>query len=128
MSFLVLVRHGQSIWNLEKRFTGWVDVDLTDQGKIEAEKAGLLIKNQNIDIDFYYSSFQLRANNTLKIIQKILKTKKPMDGMSSGEVLKMTSTDPGSQNDITAWANRTGNELLSAGDNGGDFVYYIKKS
>ena len=57
----------------------------------------------------------------------ILKTKKSMDGMSSGEVLKMTSTDPGSQNDITAWVSRTGNELLSAGDNGGDFVYYIKK-
>ena len=76
MSFLILVRHGQSIWNLEKRFTGWVDVDLTDQGKIEAEKAGLLIKNQNINIDFYYSSFQLRANNTLKIIQKILNSKK----------------------------------------------------
>ena len=76
MSFLILVRHGQSIWNLEKRFTGWVDVDLTDQGKIEAEKAGLLIKNQNINIDFYYSSFQVRANHTLKIIQKVLKSKK----------------------------------------------------
>ena len=76
MSFLVLVRHGQSTWNLEKRFTGWVDVDLTDQGKIEAEKAGLLIKNQNINIDFYYSSFQLRANHTLKIMQKVLKSKK----------------------------------------------------
>ena len=76
MSILVLVRHGQSIWNLENRFTGWVDVDLTDQGKIEAEKAGLLIKNQNINLDFYYSSFQLRANNTLKIIQKILNSEK----------------------------------------------------
>ena len=76
MSFLVLVRHGQSIWNLENRFTGWVDVDLADHGKIEAEKAGLLIKNQNINIDFYYSSFQLRANNTLKIIKKILDSKK----------------------------------------------------
>ena len=75
MSFLILVRHGQSTWNLEKRFTGWVDVDLTEQGKIEAGNAGLLIKNQNIDIDLYYSSFQLRANNTLKIIQKILNTK-----------------------------------------------------
>ena len=75
MSFLVLVRHGQSTWNLEKRFTGWVDVDLADQGKIEAEKAGLLIKDQNINIDFYYSSFQLRANNTLEIIQKILGSK-----------------------------------------------------
>jgi len=76
MSFLVLVRHGQSTWNLEKRFTGWVDVDLAEQGKIEAEKAGLLIKKWNINIDFYYSSFQLRANNTLKIIQKILESKK----------------------------------------------------
>ena len=76
MSFLILVRHGQSTWNLDNRFTGWVDVNLTDQGKMEAEKAGLLIKNQNINIDFYYSSFQLRANNTLKIIQKILDSKK----------------------------------------------------
>ena len=76
MSFLILVRHGQSTWNLENRFTGWVDVDLAAQGKIEAEKAGLLIKNQNINIDFYYSSFQLRANTTLKIIQKILDSKK----------------------------------------------------
>ena len=76
MSFLILVRHGQSTWNLKNRFTGWVDVDLAAQGKIEAEKAGLLIKKQNINIDFYYSSFQLRANNTLKIIQKILDSKK----------------------------------------------------
>ena len=76
MSFLILVRHGQSTWNLEKRFTGWVDVDLTNQGKMEAENAGQLIKNQNINIDFYYSSFQLRANNTLEIIQKILGSKK----------------------------------------------------
>ena len=76
MSFLILVRHGQSTWNLEKRFTGWVDVDLTEQGKVEAEKSGVLIKNQNINIDFFYSSFQLRANNTLKIIQKILGSKK----------------------------------------------------
>ena len=72
MSFLILVRHGQSTWNLEKRFTGWVDVDLTDKGKAEAEKAGFLIKKKNIEIDFYYSSFQLRANHTLKIIKKVL--------------------------------------------------------
>ena len=76
MSFLILVRHGQSVWNLEKRFTGWVDVDLTDKGESEAEKAGLLIKNKNIEINFYYSSLQLRANNTLKIIQKVLNDKK----------------------------------------------------
>jgi len=76
MSFLILVRHGQSIWNLDNRFTGWVDVDLTEKGKKEAEKAGFLIKNQNISIDSYYSSVQLRANNTLKIIQEILNDKK----------------------------------------------------
>ena len=76
MHYLILVRHGQSTWNLENRFTGWVDVDLTKNGKLEAEKAGLLIKKKNILINLYYSSVQLRANNTLKIIQKILKDKK----------------------------------------------------
>ena len=75
MSFLILVRHGQSVWNLENRFTGWVDVDLTKNGMLEAEKAGFLIKNKNIKIDKYFSSLQLRANNTLKIIQKILNDK-----------------------------------------------------
>ena len=76
MSFLILIRHGQSTWNLEKRFTGWVDVDLTEKGKLEAEKAGSMIKKRNIGIKFYYSSLQLRANKTLKIIQKILNDKK----------------------------------------------------
>ena len=76
MSFLILVRHGQSTWNLEKKFTGWVDVDLTKKGKAEAKKAGFLIKEKNIKIDFYYSSLQLRANDTLKIIQRILNDKK----------------------------------------------------
>ena len=76
MSFLILVRHGQSIWNLEEKFTGWVDIDLTEKGKTEAEKAGLLIKKKNIEINFYYSSLQLRANHTLEIIQKILNDKK----------------------------------------------------
>ena len=58
----------------------------------------------------------------------ILKTKKAIDGMSSGEILKMISTDPGSKNDISAWANRTGNELLSSGEDGSNFIYYIQKS
>ena len=69
MSYLILVRHGQSVWNLENRFTGWVDVDLNDNGRDQAKKAGELIKNKQINIDLYYSSFQLRAKNTLKIIQ-----------------------------------------------------------
>jgi 2,3-bisphosphoglycerate-dependent phosphoglycerate mutase len=76
MSLLILTRHGQSTWNLEKKFTGWVDVDLTEQGKLEAKKAGELIKNNKITIDLYYSSLQLRANNTLKLIQEVLKDKK----------------------------------------------------
>ncbi len=76
MNYLILVRHGQSKWNLEKRFTGWVDVDLTENGKLEAEKAGSLIKKKNISIDLYYSSLQLRAKKTLKIIQKVLNDEK----------------------------------------------------
>jgi len=76
MNYLILLRHGQSVWNLEKRFTGWVDVDLTENGKLEAEKAGYLIKKKNISIDQYYSSLQLRAYNTLKIVQKVLNDKK----------------------------------------------------
>ena len=72
MSYLILVRHGQSTWNLEKKFTGWVDVDLTENGKLEAKKAGNLIKLKNINVDIYYSSFQLRAKNTLRLIKEIL--------------------------------------------------------
>jgi len=73
MAHLILVRHGQSVWNLEKRFTGWVDVDLTGQGKLEACKAGEYIKEAKIDISYFYSSFQLRAINTLKFIQDTLR-------------------------------------------------------
>ena len=76
MSYLILIRHGQSTWNLENRFTGWVDVDLTENGKLEAKKAGELIKTSNIQVDYYYSSLQLRANHTLKIIQKSLNDEK----------------------------------------------------
>ena len=76
MSHLILVRHGQSEWNLQNRFTGWVDVDLTENGKLEAKKSGDLIKRAKIEINFYYSSLQIRANNTLEIIQNILGDKK----------------------------------------------------
>ena len=54
MNFLILVRHGQSVWNLEKKFTGWVDVNLTENGKSEAKKAGELIKKKKININIYY--------------------------------------------------------------------------
>ena len=49
MPHLILVRHGQSEWNLEKRFTGWVDVELTKRGESEAERAGLLIKEKKLE-------------------------------------------------------------------------------
>ena len=68
MSKLILIRHGQSIWNAENRFTGWVDVGLSEQGIIEAKNSGKLIKNLNISIDVSYTSFLKRAINTLTVI------------------------------------------------------------
>ena len=76
MPHLILVRHGQSEWNLEKRFTGWVDVGLTGQGKLEACKSGEHIKELKLNIDFFFSSLQLRAINTLKLIQDTLRDSK----------------------------------------------------
>jgi tRNA 2-thiouridine synthesizing protein A len=57
----------------------------------------------------------------------ILKTKKQMDKMVSGQVLKMESTDPGSVNDVNAWTRRTGNDLLANSEEGGTYIFYIKK-
>ena len=68
MNHLILVRHGQSIWNLEKRFTGWVDIELTDQGKLEACQAGKLIKKLDLKINSFFCSYQKRAINTLDLI------------------------------------------------------------
>ena len=72
---LILVRHGQSEWNLENRFTGWVDVDLSPKGKLEACKAGELLKEKNFKIDYFFSSYQKRAVNTLKLILNTLRIK-----------------------------------------------------
>ena len=68
MSHIILVRHGQSEWNLENKFTGWVDVELAPQGKLEACKAGELIKKLNLEIKHFYASYQLRSIDTLKLI------------------------------------------------------------
>lgn len=62
---LVLVRHGESIWNQENRFTGWTDVDLTEKGKQEAIDAGLLLKSLGFQFDIAYSSVLKRAIHTL---------------------------------------------------------------
>ena len=70
MNKLVLLRHGQSQWNLENRFTGWKDVPLTEQGIKEAKNAGNLIKKNNIKFDKIYSSVLERANKTAEIAMK----------------------------------------------------------
>ena len=70
MSKLILTRHGQSTWNAENRFTGWVDVDLSTKGIGEAEKSGELIKKLNIKIDVSYTSYLKRAIKTLTTILK----------------------------------------------------------
>ncbi len=75
MSHLILVRHGQSQWNLEKRFTGWVDVDLAPNGKLEACKAGELIKELKLNLDFFFCSYQKRAIETLDLILNTLRIK-----------------------------------------------------
>ncbi|GGD10712.1 2,3-diphosphoglycerate-dependent phosphoglycerate mutase [Aquisalinus flavus] len=67
MTYLALVRHGQSAWNLENRFTGWVDVDLTDQGREEAAKAGELLAQENVEFAAAYTSVLSRAIRTLNI-------------------------------------------------------------
>ena len=76
MSNLILVRHGQSLWNKEKRFTGWADIDLTNQGKREAKYAGKLIKKLNIEFGACFTSIQKRAINSLDIILNILNKSK----------------------------------------------------
>ena len=68
---LILVRHGQSQWNLENRFTGWYDAELTEKGLIEAQKAGLLIKNLGLKFNYGFTSYQTRA---IKTFETILKT------------------------------------------------------
>lgn len=65
---LVLVRHGQSIWNLENRFTGWTDVGLSEQGITEAKEAGQVLKELGYTFDVAYTSYLKRANDTLTYI------------------------------------------------------------
>ena len=69
---LVLVRHGQSVWNLENWFTGWTDVELSNNGIKEAKEAGKLLKENEFTFDVAYTSVLKRANETLNIILKEL--------------------------------------------------------
>ena len=65
---LVIVRHGQSIWNLENKFTGWTDIDLSENGIKEAKEAGKILKSKNYKFDIAYTSILKRAQDTLKYI------------------------------------------------------------
>jgi 2,3-bisphosphoglycerate-dependent phosphoglycerate mutase len=65
---LVLLRHGQSLWNLENRFTGWTDVDLTEQGRAEAQSAGRLLKADGFGFDIAFTSVLTRAIRTNWIV------------------------------------------------------------
>ncbi len=75
MNRLILLRHGQSQWNLENRFTGLKNVPLTEKGKAEAKIAGQILKKNNINIDIIFSSILLRANETAEITVKELEFK-----------------------------------------------------
>ena len=70
---LILLRHGESQWNLENRFTGWTDVDLTKKGRIEAREAGLQAKKNQFKFDLVFTSYLRRSINTTKICLKELK-------------------------------------------------------
>jgi len=72
MKKLVLMRHGESQWNLENRFTGWVDVDLTEKGITEAKQAGETLKTNGYDFDLAYTSLLTRAIRTLWLTQEML--------------------------------------------------------
>ena len=72
MTKLVLLRHGESVWNKENRFTGWVDVDLSEQGVAEANKAGQLLKEQGYSFDVAYTSVLKRAIRTLWIVLDVM--------------------------------------------------------
>ena len=89
MNKLILLRHGQSQWNLENRFTGWKDVPLTDQGKEEAKKAGQLLKKNNVEIDVVFSSVLQRANKTAEITLK----QTSLEHLWTGENLNMIKNE-----------------------------------
>jgi 2,3-bisphosphoglycerate-dependent phosphoglycerate mutase len=89
MNKLILLRHGQSQWNLENRFTGWKNVPLTEKGEAEAKKAGELIKKHNISIDRVFSSVLERANRTAEIAIK----KAELNNLLENNKIIMTSSE-----------------------------------
>ena len=78
MAQLCLLRHGESLWNEENRFTGWVDVPLTDFGRKQAEKAGESIKKEGLQFQVAYTSVLNRAIETLEIVMKTIQQNIPV--------------------------------------------------
>ncbi|HEV51061.1 MAG TPA: 2,3-diphosphoglycerate-dependent phosphoglycerate mutase [Thermoprotei archaeon] len=78
MAYLCLIRHGESLWNAENRFTGWVDVPLTDKGRSEATRAGELLKKEGIKFDVAYTSVLSRAIETLELCLKSMQVDMPI--------------------------------------------------
>ena len=78
MSKLIILRHGESEWNKLNLFTGWEDVNLTDQGKIEAKLAAFAIQNLKVDVNHAYTSALKRASKTLEIVLNVLKKDIPI--------------------------------------------------
>lgn len=76
---LVLLRHGESVWNKENRFTGWTDVDLSENGVKEAENAGKLLKEKGFTFDVSFTSVLKRANRTLEIVLKEMNLNIPVN-------------------------------------------------
>ncbi|HEY4499548.1 MAG TPA: 2,3-diphosphoglycerate-dependent phosphoglycerate mutase [Candidatus Paceibacterota bacterium] len=76
--YLILLRHGESVWNQENRFTGWVDVDLSTKGMEEAREAGVLCKRNNINFDCAFTSFLTRAQKTLQLALSEMKLEIPI--------------------------------------------------
>ena len=84
---LILVRHGQSIWNVENLFTGWHDVDLSDQGRREAAQAGRELLQENLAVDIAFTSVLKRAIRTLNIALEALDVRRALLLLQCGRAI-----------------------------------------
>ena len=122
MNKLILLRHGQSQWNLENRFTGWKNVPLTEKGEAEAKKAGELIKKHNISIDRVFSSVLERANRTAEIAIK----KAELNNLLENNKIIMTCSEKLNERD---YGNLVGlNKQETADKFGKDQVHIWRRS
>lgn len=110
---LILIRHGQSEWNLSNQFTGWTDVDLTEQGVEEAKQAGRILRDSDLDIRYTYTSYLKRAIKTLNYVleemdrmwlpvEKTWRLNEKHYGMLQGQNKAQAVQDYGEEN-VTLW-------------------------